>query len=105
MLKKFLAAIMIALPALGFAQAKFGVVNTQPIIEAMPEMKDATAQLETASKKYQDEYNNFTEEYNKKVAEVQELQKDSSTPEPHPPAQSEGHSGPPDPYRGVPSDR
>lgn len=80
MLKKFLAAIMIALPALGFAQAKFGVVNTQPIIEAMPEMKDATTQLEAASKKYQDEYKNFTDEFNKKVAEVQELQNDASTP-------------------------
>ncbi len=77
MLKKFIAAIMIALPVLGFAQGKFGIIKTQPIIEALPETKEAATQLETASSKYQDEFKNFEEEMNKRVSEYQALGDDT----------------------------
>ena len=77
MLKKFIAAILIALPALTFAQGKFGIIKTQPIIEALPETKDAATQLETASNKYQEEFKNFEEEMNKKVSEYQALGEDT----------------------------
>ena len=77
MLKKFIAAILIALPALTFAQGKFGIIKTQPIIEALPETKDAATQLETASNKYQEEFKNCEEDMNKKVSEYQALGEDT----------------------------
>lgn len=77
MLKKFIAAIMIALPAMGFAQAKFGIINTQPVMESLPETKEAIAQVETISKKYQDEFKNFQEELDKKYQEFQAMGDDT----------------------------
>lgn len=64
MIKKLLLAIVVALPSMAFAQ-KFGVVNAQPIIEAMPDMTEARTALEAASKKYEDEFKNLQEEFNK----------------------------------------
>lgn len=77
MIKRFLAAIMIALPALGFAQAKFGTINTQPIIEAMPEMKEAQEALMASSNKFQEEYKNLEADITKKVQEFQALSPDT----------------------------
>ena len=77
MLKKFIAAIIIAVPALTFAQGKFGIIKTQPIVEALPETKEAASQLEAASNKYQEEFKNFEDEMNKKVSEFQALGDDT----------------------------
>ena len=55
MIKKLLLAIMIALPMSVFAQ-KFAVINTQQLMESMPELKTVNEQLEAANKKYQDEF-------------------------------------------------
>ena len=77
MLKKFIAAIMIALPAMGFAQAKFGIINTQPVVESLPETKEAAAHIENASKKYQDEFKNFQDELEKKYSEYQAMGDDT----------------------------
>lgn len=78
MIKKILLAIMIALPSLAFAQ-KFGTVNTEEILTNMPEVKEIQAQIEAASKKYEDEFANLQNEMNKKVTEFQSL--DESTPQ------------------------
>lgn len=78
MIKKILLAIMIALPSMAFAQ-KFGVVNSQSIVEAMPEMKEVQTQLEAASKKYEDEFANLQNEFQKKYTELQSMEE--STPQ------------------------
>lgn len=80
MLKKILLAIVIALPCTALAQ-KFGVVDGEAIITAMPEMTTIQNQLNDASKKYEDEFAKLTEEMNKKVTEFQALDKDTTTPE------------------------
>lgn len=77
MLKRTLLAILIALPISVFAQ-KFGVVDVQPVLTAMPEYATANAQLEEASKKYQDEYAKLKEEINKKYTEYQALEQDAN---------------------------
>ena len=62
MIKKLLLAIMIALPMSVFAQ-KFAVINTQELMQAMPEIKTINEQLEAANKKYQDEFSKLQEEF------------------------------------------
>ncbi|MCC8071890.1 MAG: OmpH family outer membrane protein [Bacteroidales bacterium] len=79
MIKRLLLAILIALPFSGFAQAKFGIINTQTLMEEMPEMNDVKTQLETASKKYEDEYQNLGEQFTKAYQDLQNL--DESTPQ------------------------
>jgi hypothetical protein len=78
MIKKLLLAIAIAMPSMAFAQ-KFGIINTQPIIEAMPEMTEARTALETSSKKFEDEFKNLQDEANKKFTEFQSM--DENTPQ------------------------
>lgn len=82
MIKKTLAAIMIALPMLAAAQApKFGTVSVEPILQAMPERTNIETQLQTASKTYEDEYKKLSEEIDKKYAEFQKLDEDKTTPQ------------------------
>lgn len=73
MIKKFLLAIMIALPMSVFAQ-KFAVINTQQLMESMPEIKTINEQIEAANKKYQDEFSKLQEEMQKKYDEFQGLE-------------------------------
>ncbi|MCM1356168.1 MAG: OmpH family outer membrane protein [Staphylococcus sp.] len=77
MIKKLLLAIMIAFPMSLFAQ-KFGVINTQELIQALPEVKSVSEQMEAATKKYEDEFAKLQEEMNKKFEEFQQL--DENTP-------------------------
>lgn len=78
MIKKLLLAIMIALPLSVFGQ-KFGVINTQALMENMPEVKEVNTQLEAASKKYEDEFAKLQDEFKKKYEEFQALEE--STPQ------------------------
>lgn len=78
MFKKLLLAIMIALPMCMSAQ-KFGVINTQALMETMPEVKEVNSQLEAASKKYEDEFAKLQDEFKKKYEEFQGLEE--STPQ------------------------
>ena len=80
MFKKLLLAALIALPTMGFAQ-KFAVINTQSIIEVMPEMASARTQIEAASKKYDEEYKNLAETFQKSFAEYQKIEQDATTPQ------------------------
>lgn len=78
MIKKIILAIMIALPSMAFAQ-KFGMVDTQNLMQSLPEVKEVQTQLEASMKKYSDEEGKLRQEYEKKVKEFQEM--DQSTPE------------------------
>ncbi|MCM1293551.1 MAG: OmpH family outer membrane protein [Bacteroides sp.] len=78
MIKKLLLAIMIALPSMAFAQ-KFGMVDTQTLMQSLPEVKEVQTQLEASVKKYNDEETKLRTEYEKKIKEFQEM--DQNTPE------------------------
>lgn len=78
MIKKILLAIMIAFPAMTFAQ-KFGMVDTNTLIQALPEVKEVQTQLEASAKKYDEEGANLQKEYQNKIQELQSL--DQNTPE------------------------
>ena len=78
MIKKLLLAIMIALPMSVFAQ-KFAVINTQELMESMPELQTVKEQMEASSKKYEDEIAKLQEEFSKKFEEFQALEE--STPQ------------------------
>lgn len=77
MIKKFLLAIMLLLPVMGFAQSKFGVINTETLMEGMPEMTEVKSQLEAASKKYQDVFDELQEEFKKKYTELQSMEENT----------------------------
>lgn len=77
MIKKLLLAIMIALPTMAFGQ-KFGIVNTGAIMQDMPDLKEAQAQLETASKKYDEEFKNLQAEMQKKYEELQKAEQEKA---------------------------
>ena len=73
MIKKLVLAIMIALPTMGFAQ-KFGVINTDALMESLPEMNEVKTQLDAATKKYEDEFKNLQDEFQKKDTELQNME-------------------------------
>ncbi|MBP1612750.1 MAG: outer membrane protein (OmpH-like) [Bacteroidetes bacterium] len=79
MLKKIALAIMFILPMSVSAQTlKFGHVVSNEIITAMPEFAKAQADLQALEKKYTEEIQRTTEEFNKKYQEYQQaVQKDS----------------------------
>ncbi len=58
MLKKILLAMAVALPMFASAQStvKIGVVDTNVLIQAMPEATAAQTKLADTSKKYEDAY-------------------------------------------------
>ena len=78
MIKKLLLAIMIALPTMAFAQI-FGYVDTQAIMQELPEIKDMQTQLEASAQKYDAEGKNLQQEMEKKLKEFQEM--DDKTPD------------------------
>lgn len=80
MIKKILLAALIAFPMCLAAQTfKFGTVNSQEVFNLMPEKTAAETTLQTVSEKYQTEYNNLQQEFEKKFKEYQEL--DPTTPQ------------------------
>ena len=79
MFKRIILAIAVILPMSAFAQ-KFGVVDIEPIFQAMPEFTQMSAQIEEASKKYETELGQLTEELNKLFAEYQNIADDPNTP-------------------------
>lgn len=80
MLKKILLAVVMALPFSALAQ-KFGVVDFDAVLQAMPETAAMQTQLTETSKKYEDELAKLTEEFQKLYTEFQTLQADANTPE------------------------
>lgn len=80
MFKKIVILLAIILPFSAFAQ-KFGSVNVEEIITAMPEHQAAEAQINEASKKYEAEFQKLTDELNKLYTDFQAIQNDPETPE------------------------
>ena len=80
MLKRIAFAIaLFALPLVGtMAQLKFGHVNSQEVIIAMPEFTKAQSDLEALAKQYQTELDNGEAEWNKKYQEF--IQQQDSLP-------------------------
>ena len=79
--QKIIARIIVALPATVFAQ-KFGTVNADAILQAMPEVTAMQTTISEASKKYEDEFSKLQEEMQKKITEYQTLEKTPPLPMP-----------------------
>lgn len=80
MIKKLVVAVLLALPLAGFAQ-KFAVVNTQEVMQALPEVKSAQTQLQNSQKQYDEEGQKLSREFQTKLAELDSLQKVQGTPQ------------------------
>lgn len=78
MIKKVILAALVALPMFASAQ-KFGVVNTNEVMQALPDVKEVTEKVEAASKTYEAEFQKLQEQMNKEYEEFQKL--DPSTPD------------------------
>ena len=76
MIKRLILAFLIALPSMAFAQ-KFGVVNTESVVSALPEYKEMQATYEAAAKKLQDENDNLREKVQKELNEYQTIPEDT----------------------------
>ena len=77
MLKKLVLAVMLALPAISFAQTvKIGYIDSNEILSLMPERASAIKQLESMQKKFEDELANLNEQY---VQEFKRYQAEADT--------------------------
>jgi len=65
-MKKIIIALMMLAPMAAFAQAKFGHVNTQEIIQSMPEFNTAKSDLEKLTEQYEADLKSMQEELQKK---------------------------------------
>ena len=79
MLKKIALVLMLALPMGVFAQnLKFGHINAQEIVSAMPEFAKAQSDIEALDKQLTSELQRTQEEFNNKYHEFQQaIAKDS----------------------------
>ncbi len=78
MIKKLILAFLILFPSMAFAQ-KFGVVNTESVVSALPEFKEMQASYEASAKKLQDEFDNLREKFQKELNELQAMPEDTPT--------------------------
>ena len=77
MIKKFIVAILLALPFAVSAQSvKIGLVDSNAVIAAMPETTAAQQKLADAQKKYETEYNALQEELKKMYDEINAMKED-----------------------------
>ena len=79
MLKKILLAVAVALPMFGASAqstVKIGLVNTNEIIQALPDTKEAQNKVADASKKYEEEYTRLGEEMKRMYDELQNMKED-----------------------------
>ena len=82
MLKKIALLILLILPMGVFAQTlKFGHMNGQEVVMAMPEFTKAQADMQALQKKYTDEFQRTQEEFNKKYQEFQQAMAKDSLPQ------------------------
>ena len=81
MLKKIALVLMLALPMGVFAQnLKFGHINAQEIVSAMPEFAKAQSDIEALDKQLTSELQRTQEEFNKKYQEFQQAMAKDSLP-------------------------
>lgn len=69
-MKKFIVMLMVLAPMASFAQ-KFGHVDSQAIMQSMPEFIQARGDIEAQAKKYENELKDMQDEFNRKVDEYQ----------------------------------
>lgn len=69
-MKKFIVMLMVLAPMASFAQ-KFGHVDSQSIMQSMPEFIQARGDIEAQAKKYENELKAMQDEFNRKVDEYQ----------------------------------
>ena len=80
-MKKFLVAVLMFAPMAVFAQ-KFAHVNTQEIIQVMPEYTKAKGEIDALTKQYEDDLKSMQEELQKKSADYEaELKKNANMPQ------------------------
>ena len=76
-MKKILILLLLAAPMSLLAQQKFGYVNSEEIVQLMPEYAKAQKEVQDLEKMYADEFNNLRTELEKKGTEFEKMQKDS----------------------------
>lgn len=82
MFKRFmLLAVTATMMCLSAQAQKFGYINTSEIFNVMPEKATAENTLKSVSEKYDAEYKNLIEDFQKKYSEYQAADKDASTPQ------------------------
>ena len=72
-MKKFIIAVLMALPMSVFAQ-KFAHVNIETIIQAMPEYTAAQNEMQTLTKTYEDELKRMQDEFKSKLDDYEKNQ-------------------------------
>lgn len=77
MIKKILLMAALVLPMFASAQTlKIGVIDTNEILNLMPETKDAQNKLQESQNKYEAEYTKIQEELQRQYNELQEMKED-----------------------------
>lgn len=71
---------VLAMPTTLSAQNKFGHINAQELLIALPGYKTAETQLQSFAKKLQDAYTKMQDDYNKLMAEYEKMNADKATP-------------------------
>ena len=69
-MKKLFLMLMLCAPLAMFAQ-KFGKVNTQVVMQAMPEVAKANGDLQALQKQYENELKSMQDELNRKSQEYE----------------------------------
>ncbi len=87
MFKKFLLAVLVAVPMCLSAQSlKLGAVNPTEILNVMPEFTTMKNTLNELSAKYENQAKALQDEFNKKQTELEGLTKNMANPENDPTA-------------------
>ena len=82
MFKRFmLLAVMATTLCLGAQAQKFGYINTNEIFNVMPEKVTAESTLKQVSDKYETEFKNLQDAFQKKMADYEAADQDPSTPQ------------------------
>lgn len=76
MIKKLILAILVALPTMAYAQ-KFGTVDPQAVMIAMPELKEAQSTIEASAKTFENEYAELQKTLEKAIQDYKELAPDT----------------------------
>ena len=82
MFKRFMLLAITATMMCFAAQAqKFGYINTSEIFNVMPEKATAENTLKSVSDKYETEFKNLQDAFQKKMADYEAADKDATTPQ------------------------
>lgn len=75
--KVILVLAMVAALPIALCAQKFGVVDVQTVMTALPEFTQMQDQIATASKEYETEFTKLRDEMNKKIQEYEALAQDT----------------------------